>query len=375
MFFTLSDALFSIALVSMLLKGKLPSNPLGMLLVFWLTALLLIFSGIYASSIIEGQFARGAILSLQYMFCFLVLPFILIRENERRVIQLLLIFIMGVIAVDVHGMITFYTIGYIPESRVVTGGGRLATLFGNANATGVLNGMMIVTVVWLRLSGRISLMLATSFLMVMLWTLVLTSSNTGLIATAAGLAVFLISTCRPKLIVAAAVAVSIGFFFVYFGGLEYFPGAFQKRVLGALESGDITEAGTFVGRAELMKEAFVMLDGRELSLVGIGADQFRVQSAQGAPVHNSFLILWVEGGVFSLVGWCLFSSVGFVIWLYSISQRVETVSSAAVMAVFAAFAVLANAAAHLYARTWYVALLLVIYPTLLEVSRGRRRRS
>lgn len=375
MFFTLSDGLLSLALVVMLVRGRLRRNPFGPVLLFWVAAFVLVVGGLYLSSIMTGQLVRGIILSLQYTFCFVALPFVLASGDEDEAFRLLLIFILGVVAVDIHGIIAYFTIGYVPGSRLITGGGRLSTVIGNANGAGALNAMTIIAVLWLRSLQRISLVFTLAVLSIMVWVVVLTSSNTALISTAGGLAIFVLCSFRPKLIFIAAVVAALGAVFLHFGGLDYLPTAFHKRVLGALESGDIEEAGTFADRAALMEEAIEMLRGREFDLLGIGADQFRVVSVQRIPVHNSFLILWVEGGLLSLLGWVLFCSMGLVVWLYSLRKRVVIEGSAAVMAICAAFVVFSNTAAHVYARPWHIALILVMQPMILMLARPQRRGS
>ena len=373
MFFTLSDALISLALGVMILRGRLPRNPFGSLLVFWITAFLLVTGGLFLSSVMAGQIVRGVVLCLQYFFCFIILPYVLLSKDEAMTIRLLIIFIFGVVAVDLHGIYTFYTIGYVPGSRVVTGGERLATLIGNANGAGTLNAMMIIAVIWLRLHKHLSLLVATFLLAVMGWVVILTSSNTALLATIIGLAVFVLWTLRPKMIVGVAIMAAISMVFLQFGGIDYLPSTFQKRVVKAVEAGDISEAGTFADRADLMIEALDMVNGKEFDLTGIGADRFRVVSVQGVPVHNAFLILWVEGGILSLLGWTLFSAMGLILWLQALNQRVATDGSAAVIAVFASFIILANASPHIYARPWHMALLLVMGPTILQMARPRPR--
>jgi O-antigen ligase len=51
----------------------------------------------------------------------------------------------------------------------------------------------------------------------------------------------------------------------------------------------------------LIREAIELLD--DTMLVGLGVDQYRVLSRFGAPVHNTFLLIWTEGGLPALIGW------------------------------------------------------------------------
>jgi O-antigen ligase len=149
------------------------------------------------------------------------------------------------------------------------------------------------------------------------------------------------------------------FILVSAGGTSLLPKTFQTRVLQAITSGDINEAGTFLSRADLMKEAISVISDKGIFFLGLGADQFREISVQTAPVHNLYLLLWVEGGVTSLVGWLLFTLAGLLIWLAlwrANGPRPALAAQAAVMAVILSIAMFN---AHMYARYFLVPILLV----------------
>jgi hypothetical protein len=367
-FFTLSDALFCAALVVLLLRRRLPPLPLGVMTWPWIASFVLIIGGLHVSSMLEGDMWRGVILLLQYSFCFIVLPYLLLGRKEKEAYRLLYVFIGGVIALDLHGILTFYLIGYTPDSHVVSGNGRLETLSGSANAAACLNAMMIVVVLWLRLSGKLSFKMSAVLFSVMLVTIVLTSSNGGIIAMSAGILAFLACSLSFRQTVKIMPILAIPGVFLMAGGSNYLPSTFQERVLNALASGDVSEAGTFTSRSALMQEAVDMINIDRISLLGIGADQFRLKSVQEAPVHNTFLLLWVEGGMASLLGWLLFCSTGFILWYVARAQGIMHYARAAVLASFIVFIVVANVSAHIYARYWYTALLLIMQPTLIGLS-------
>ena len=372
-YFTLSDSLYCAALVILLLRRCLPSAPLGFLVWPWITSFVLIVGGLLVSSMLEGDTERGVILLLQYSFCFIALPYILLGWNEKEAYRLLYVFLAGVIALDLHGILTFYLVGYVPGSPVVSGSGRLETLSGSSNATACLNAMTIVTVLWLYLSGKLSFGLSAALFAVMLVTIVLTSSNGGILAMTTGILAFLACSLRLREMLKILPILILPGLFLLAGGAEYLPSTFQKRVLPALVSGDVSEAGTFESRSALMQEALDMINADQISLIGIGADQFRLKSVQEAPVHNAFLILWVEGGILSLLGWVLFCSLGFILWVVARRQGIMPYGRAAVFAAFIVFIVVANVSAHIYARYWYTALLLIMQPTVIAFSQSSRK--
>jgi hypothetical protein len=113
------------------------------------------------------------------------------KSSEKEAYRLLGVFIAGVIALDIHGIFTYYVIGYTPTSNIVSGNRRLETLTGGANPASCLNALMIVVVLWLRLNGKLTFKSSAMLVSIMLVTMVLTSSNSGIIAMSAGILVFL----------------------------------------------------------------------------------------------------------------------------------------------------------------------------------------
>lgn len=371
-FFTISDALYCLAFVILLLRGRLPRAPLGVASPFWLASFVLTVGGLLMSSLFVGDPQRGLVLLLQYSFCFLVLPYLLMLDDEEYTYRLIIMFLLGTLVLDLHGIITFYTVGYTPGSMTVTGGRRLATVIGDANAAACLNAMAIVVTLWLRSAKRLSVPSFIAFTTTMVTALVLTSSNTGLIAASVGILVFTALTFRASLLIKILPLVLCVAAFLQFGGIDYLPATFQKRVLPAVVSGDLSEAGTFADRSDLMAEAVDMIGKKGIVLLGIGADQFRLASVQGAPVHNAFLLLWAEGGVLSFVGWVLFSSLGGILWMLAWREGITASSKTAVFVCFLVFAAMASANAHIYQRYWYTILLLVMRPMLLGFARPRQ---
>src|SRR3546814_1492658 len=71
------------------------------------------------------------------------------------------------------------------------------------------------------------------------------------------------------------------------------PEVFQGRVGGAIESGDMSQAGTYTGRMDLIREAWGIVE--DTMIVGLGVDQYRTISFADTPVHNMYLLLWAEG--------------------------------------------------------------------------------
>jgi O-antigen ligase len=154
---------------------------------------------------------------------------------------------------------------------------------------------------------------------------------------------------------------------IFAWGSFWLPEAFEQRVLGAVRSGSLQEAGTFQGRVALMKEAMELLD--DTMLLGMGVDQYRAQSRFGAPVHNTFLLIWIEGGLPALIGW-LSLLIMMVAGALLIARR--RLDGAVACAVGLVFACIGFTTSHTYGRHLVVAVHLAM--ALVAASLAARTR-
>ena len=355
LFFTYSDFFFCLSLVLLLICGRIPRRPLYDATQVWLLAFALMSVGLLVGSFSQSRPDRGLIVVAQYLFSYLLLMLILVRKEPKQAYLLAAVFLVSIILVDVHGIYTFYQIGYVPgEGKgVVTGGRRLATVLRNPNLAASMNALTMPILLYFWSTGRLRIYFALPLVAIMLLTVVLTSSNSGLIMMFVSLSVFSASILTKRLMVRLALGVGIVVgVLVTFGGTDLLPVTFQKRVLSAFASGNISEAGTFVSRADLIKEAIDMIAEEQIIIVGIGADQFRERSVQEAPVHNLYLLLWVEGGVVAVIGWVSFSAVGVLLWFTIRNAGGNKHALAVIATVIAVFLTVALFNPHMYARYW-----------------------
>jgi O-antigen ligase len=376
LFFTVSDFLFCVSLILLLVGGRASSKPLEKLTGLWLLAFMFLFLGIMVGSLARGSPERGLIVMAQYVFAYLILMLILMRNDHREIYKLAAIFLISVLVIDMHGIITFYTVGYVSgEGKgVVTGGKRLATMLRNPNLAASINALTLPILLYFWSSGRLKSFIALPAAGLILITVVLTSSNSGLFVTVLTMAVFTAGISTPRLLLRLTfgAAVFIGVF-ALFGSKEMLPKTFQTRVLGALSSGDISEAGTFTSRTDLMREAIQMISDEAIWFVGVGADQFREKSVQDAPVHNLYLLLWVEGGLLALIGWMMFSGVGFLLWLAVKKAGGDKHAMATVSTTVAALLTIAMSNPHMYARYWTIPVFLSFGLALVGLKRAALR--
>ena len=136
------------------------------------------------------------------------------------------------------------------------------------------------------------------------------------------------------------------------------PAVFETRVLDAVNSGHLDEAGTFSARWALIQEAWAMID--QSLLYGLGADQFRIVSSRGMPVHNVYLLLWVEGGLPALCGWLGMLATATLSAFYVYRATPYRLIGGLGLAVALVFGFVGMSNAHMYGRYWAIPLELAL---------------
>jgi len=154
-------------------------------------------------------------------------------------------------------------------------------------------------------------------------------------------------------------------------GREYLPAVFQKRVLGALESGDIGQAGTFDHRLELIYEAIHRAN--ETIFLGVGADQYAVTSFISQPVHNLYLLLWTEGGLFCMIGFIIMIGAGMGPALQAWNRPGGRTYAVCLLCLATLFLMSVNAFANVYGRFWAVPVILASGVCYAFVARTDRQ--
>lgn len=372
--FTVSDLLFAILFCLLLLSGRIPLSPLGRASSLWFLAFSLLMVGLLSSSLVQGDPMRGFIVTSQYFFAYVLLLLVLVRDDPNLIYNFLKVFVLSIFVMDVHGIFMFFTGGSDPSEgkSVVTGSGRLATLLGNPNAAAALNALTVPLLLYLWLAGRVVAMAAIPILAVFIATVILTSSNSGIAALTLSVIAFVATSMNRRMLMRIMMLTTVGAVAFYFGGTELLPESFQKRVLSGIIEGDVSQTGTFNHRAELMREASSIIAERGIFFVGLGADQFREVSVQAAPVHNMYLLLWVEGGVLALIGWLLFSAAGLSVGLAARMKGADPQAGATLIAILLVFYLAAVAIPHMYARHWLIPVMLSLALAMISL-RNRTR--
>ncbi|MFB0612650.1 O-antigen ligase family protein [Aurantiacibacter poecillastricola] len=370
---TFSDGFFVIALAFALFTGRLNVNFFGGVTPLWILAILLMLAGLGASSFVNGDPIRFGIVSSQYLFAYLILPLVILLPRPQEQLPLIAIYVATVVAIEAFSIAMFYLNSGNPSGtdwinhNFVTGAERLGSFFGSANRNAAFVSLTVPFVLYLARAGIWPLWATIPSMLVLGLAILLTASVTGLTSSLLAIALFVFAAYGKhawKVVVVCVGVVSL----LWASGFTL-PETFQERVLGAAESGDISEAGTYTGRMALVEEAIKLSD--EVGFLGLGADQFRAVSDEEAPVHNVYLLIWTEGGPFSLLGWLL--AMGIFAWIGLRSFATDRAAGALVLAVGVAFLIISNASTHIYARMWVIPVLFAMQAGVLCLQREKRQ--
>lgn len=361
-YFTLSDAFSAMALICMFLGNRLPLRPFGQATQVWYGCLLMMIGGLLLGSAMNGSLVSGIVVSGQYLFSLMIVPMLILQRSRSETVLLIRVFVLGMVAVMVHGawMVQFYP----DDVRFVTRSGRLASLVERENAAAALAALAITFSLWLFLTRRMGALMLAATLAVLGYGLLLTGSNTGFLLTAIGVVALVLLSGSGRIIVTALVVFAALIAVLLTWGEAFLPDIFLKRVFGAWTSGDIGQAGTFSDRMFLIREAFDL--SRNTILVGLGADQYRIVSTEGVPVHNTYLLLLVEGGLISLLGHIGLFITSLVIGWTRLMHRTDRWSGVLTLTVVVMLALVLTGLAHFYGRfwamPWFLALAVSLYP-------------
>ncbi|WP_077965350.1 O-antigen ligase family protein [Ensifer adhaerens] len=348
--FTVADVLALLCFCFALLNRNIDFQLFGRLSsgLWWLGLTMLVF-GLLASSIAGPDPMRGVVIVTQYLYAYL---FVVLLFSGRTLDQLVLLaktYVFSILVLCFQGIYLIHIDGRT-NTNFVSGNGRFSGLMERENECAAVIALAVPILLLLITTKRINRVFATFALLILIYGILLTGSNTGLIALVFGMTVFTVIGVNWKRLVVHVALIAGLILAVGTSARDYLPTAFQKRVLGALESGDIGQAGTFDHRVELIYEAMNMTDST--LLLGVGADQYRLASAIHQPVHNLYLLLWTEGG--------LISAIGLLVMLLSAFGPALVVArvpggrpfTGCIVASVSMLLLVANAVPHAYSRFW-----------------------
>ena len=371
-YFTASDAFALAAVLAMVLGKSFPLAPLAAGTLLWNAGIALLCGMLLLSSLVVGDPGRGFIISAQYLYAYFLLAFMLVSRPWAETVVLIKAFTCSIALMCLQGIVVIDVLKG-QGSSFVSGNGRFVGWVERENECASLIALAVPLLLWMVASGCARPRWAWIGVPLFAYGIVLTGSNTGLIGLVFALTVFVVMTGSWRRIILLAGSSFATFFIAVTWGRDFLPAVFQRRVLNALQNGDIDEAGTFADRMRLIKEAIGKADNN--SLLGIGADQYRQVSELHAPVHNTFLLIWVEAGLPGLIGFLLLLVAGIIVGMLAARPREGRIAAICTLATVLLFAALANALPHLYGRFFVVPLLLGIAPSVAILRDGPAPRS
>jgi O-antigen ligase len=369
--FTFSDLLFLLSASVFLLRARLSIAPFGSWTPVWLISVVMLIGGLLISSLANNATDRWLSVGAQYAFSLLILPMVFAVSTWARWTTLARALVLGVIGMEIltFSILNYYGWDYEAISSrygndFYTGVGRVSGFIGGANLHAAVLCMTIPFVYYLRLIGKLPLPIFLVAIAAIGAGVFYSASVTGFASMILVSGIFVVLSrirISPKFIAGAAAAAAV---FVLSGAPM--PKAFDKRVGSALESGKIEDAGTYADRAELIKEAWEMAN--ESMVIGIGVDNYRKESIHKMPVHNIFMLLWVEGGLVAVMGWLGIIGVLGVAGVTMLRRR--PLDAALALSVLAVLVIYSIAAPHMYARVWMAPVLLAAAPVFARLRSG-----
>lgn len=333
--------------------------PFGSMTPIWLFGLTAMLGGLFVSTIAHGDPIRWINIAAQYTTAFMVLPLILMAVDTQFARRLVLAYIFGVVVSQIVGILAFFYLspaqtGWISPG-FLAGNGRVGAMAGEPNPNGATIAFALGMLVYAGRKGLLKPLLAFALSAVLAWGLLLSASVTGIAASFLAVTTVLAFTGMGRLVkVALVVVVAAG---LYINSGAPLPQTFEKRVGVALSTGDVSKAGTFESRSDLIREAWERAEDN--LFIGLGADRFREVSPSGQPVHNLHLLIWNEGGALAYVGLLVMLSLLVIFALAALRERREEAAMA--LAVVGVLWIYTMSIPHMYSRFW-------ILPAILALS-------
>ncbi|MBX0313283.1 O-antigen ligase family protein [Planococcus glaciei] len=290
-----SDLIFVLLLISVMLTQK---NNLNFdifkdkkISFIYMFSVFIFISGFAISNILNGATITFFEIAAQYLFSLIVIPF-LFNNIKFDIKKLLNIYIYSLVFVVLFGAY-FYFFSFSTDYSI---GGRMGSLFKNPNTLAKTIAVALPIIFYALYKFKDKKQIVT--ILLMLLGLMMASSFGGIIATLLSILIFYIISGRVKKLIYLAIMSAIIFsFYIRIFGL---PTVFNERIMPILISGDINQAGSFNIKINLMEEAIKVIS--QNPLIGLGAGNYIKEGLVSTSVHNSYLLIWAEGGLLTFVG-------------------------------------------------------------------------
>lgn len=356
-YFTATDGVAVIALSIMLVSGQLPRRPFEACTSIWMSGFLLLGAGLMLGSLAHGSAVDLVTILLQYSVSLIALPLLLAGRSRPQVLILLRLLMYSITFVMLFGIWLIHFVPH-PPIQFVTRSGRLQSLVERENECAALGAIAVILLVYFWQNGRVRMIEMLIVLPALLYGIMLTGSNTGILVLGAGVILLIVMTGSVRSLAMLVVAGMAVTFLINFNDGILLPEVFRNRVLNGAVSGDLSQSGTFSDRVILIQEAFQLAS--DYLVVGMGADQYRHVSSFNLPVHNTYLLLLCEGGIMALTGVVLLLLTGIPAAIAALGRSPTRSDGALTLTILLIYALVLNTFPHFYARFWNVPLILAL---------------
>jgi len=367
--FFLSDLLLVLGFVVLGLKRNGPARmeiPKFLITPVWILSTMLFTLGFAISAIVNGNPEKFFGVTFQYAFSYLFLFLVLFNAMLHGFKKPLKAYLGGVAAVCALG-IAVKIFGLNLPGIVISTKGRMSSTLTNPNALArfIALSFPLLLYAWNKKVFTQPYIIAIT-----------TCSLIGLMNTGSfgGIANFSIGAMSFYLLLPGIkrkikmliISLSIGVVIVALFGV---PAILEERVLPVILAGNYSDAGSANMRAALNVEALEII-GRT-PLIGVGPQEYASNSAYGLNVHNTWLIIWAEGGLLSICGWALILAIVFRYLYLGWRSPTSKIEGATGLSVLNAFIFSSFTGTHAYNR--YLVLPLVISLILVYYAQGMSR--
>jgi O-antigen ligase len=356
--FTVSDLFLFAAAALYLGQRRFNLAPFGAMTPIWLLGLSTMLGGLFVSSAIYGDLLRWLDIGIQYSAAYYLVPVLLMAVDRQFARRLVVAYIFGIVISEIIGILSYFLL--TPDQTLWLSTGfiapnyRIGAMAGEPNPNGATVAFALAMLLYASRKRLLTARVTIPCALILVWGLLLSASVTGAVAAFVCLCASLAITGLTRLLkIGLVVVIAAG---LYLASGVPLPQIFQKRVADAIVDQDVTQAGTFNGRYDLIKEAWGQTD--EHVLLGMGADEYRDWSKSGQPVHNLHLLIWDEGGGPAYAGFVLMLALLGIFALAAIRDKREEAAMA--LAVVIVFYIYTMSLPHLYSRFWTVPIFLAL---------------
>lgn len=332
---TAADMLLFLALCLTLLRFRslrVYVEPSAGWVLAWLGSGVLICAGLMLSDIAQGNTLYEVMrITGQYAWAYVAIPALLLTQNLRTIYHALIGISVGLFISVGTGLALSILAPSVYQSMTATGifvvEDRVGAFLG-PNAQAKMIAVMLPFVLWQVAMRTPPQWFWRLWLLLALGGLVGAASFAGLfsavVATFGSLLILRRYFLRINMVFAlAAIALYSLLSLLMPWWIESGFGAAIERISKPLESGALEDISSYNIRVWLMQEAWEQV--RQSPWIGLGSGKYQAHSAFQIPVHNTYLLLWREGGILSLLGILLFGGMPLLLVLlrrfYGLQRR------------------------------------------------------